>query len=261
MKVSSAFSKTVFILIAVVLSAVVIAGVAYYATMPVTTPTTSPTTTTTTPTSPTTTPTITTQTTTTETQTTQTQTETTTVTTTGISPIVNLRVGSYVKYLQRAYMDEDIFESYITFHVKGEERYNNVNCLLLSMVMEAQRNGVRMKEVITWWLSKMELKMMHAKIQFYHNDELIYESEPSPYEVREEESPPEPIDVNYFVGYESVTVPAGTFINCIKVEVSEKESLMKTWAHPNVPIYGLVKFELYKAGSLKSVMELISYGG
>ncbi|MEM0456674.1 MAG: hypothetical protein QXI01_02990 [Nitrososphaerota archaeon] len=298
MKVSSAVSKTVSILIAVVIVILVIAGIAYYMAAPVTTPTPSPTTITT-PTSPVTvttetmttpTQTMTTQTQITTTEATQTRTEatttttltsptmttvtttqtqtrtetTTTVTTPSISPIVNLRTGSYAKYLQKAYTEEGVLEAeaYITFRVEGEGTYNNVNCLLLSTTVETQKDNVMMKSIITWWLSKQDLKMVHGKMQIYYNNMLVYESEFSPLEVTEETGkPPEPIDVNYFVGYETITVPAGTFINCIKVEFFKEEYLMKTWAHQNVPIFGIVKSETYKAGKLMMLMELISYGG
>ncbi|MCS7136386.1 MAG: hypothetical protein RMJ14_03725 [Nitrososphaerota archaeon] len=268
-----------FVMIAVVVAVIAAVGVAYYMTIPATTPTetTTPTpqpTPTITP-SPTptitltntiTTPPTTTPTETTTTQTTQTQTETTTtvttpVTTPSVSPVVNLKVGSYAKYFQKSYTEEKAFESYVTFRVDGEEKYNNVNCILLSTIIETQQNGARMKSVITWWLSKLDLKMVHGRMQVYYNDDLVFEREFSPLEATEEVGqPPGPIDVNYFVGYETVTVPAGNFINCIKVEFSEEEYLTKTWIHQNVPIFGLVKSETYYRGSLLSFMELVSYG-
>lgn len=250
MKVNSAVSKAISILIVVVLVILVVASIAYYMIMQ--TPTSSSTAITTI-TSPATT----------TTTTTQTRTEmTTTAPTSGISPIVNLRVGSYAKYLQKTYIEKEIAESYITFRVEREEMYNNVHCVVLSMVIETQHEETTVKNVIMWWLSKPDLKTMHGKVQVYYNDVLVYEKELSPSEVTDETGQlPEPIDVRYFVGYETITVPADVFINCMKIEVSEEEYTVKTWVHPNVPIFGLVKSETYKAGSLMSLMELISYGG
>jgi hypothetical protein len=67
--------------------------------------------------------------------------------------------------------------------------------------------------------------------------------------------------VNYVVGYETVTVEAGTFTNCVKVEVTEEKQLIRTWAHESVPIYGMAKSEFYSENELEMVMKLVAYGG
>ena len=119
-----------------------------------------------------------------------------------------------------------------------------------------------MKTVITWWIAKSDSHMVHGRIQIYAGDTLVQTREIESTQTPEEgETPLGPIDVNYVVGYETVTVEAGTFTNCVKVEVTEEEQLIRTWAHESVPIYGMAKSEFYSENELAMVMELVAYGG
>jgi hypothetical protein len=162
----------------------------------------------------------------------------------------------------RSYTEEDTIEMRVKYSVDGEETYSGLNCWVLSYTMTMEEQGMTTKTVVTWWMAKSDLHAVHGRIRTYVNDNLIYEGEFDPEQAPEKAGePPEPVDVNYTVGYETVTVPAGTFVNCIKVEVTEEGYLVRTWAHPNVPVYGMVKSEMYEKSELTMTMELITYGG
>ena len=111
------------------------------------------------------------------------------------------------------------------------------------------------------WINKIDYEAVHALIQIYMDDELIMEYEIDPQKVEQDLPQITDYDIRYFKGYETVTVRAGTFVNCLKIEVEEEDVISRVWAHESVPIFGIVKFEVIENGTLVSLMELISYGG
>jgi len=144
------------------------------------------------------------------------------------------------------------------FSVDGEETYNGVACWLLSMTSTYENT----KTVLTWWISKDESKPVHGRMQMYSDDKLMFEQEFDPTQAPPQAGEaPKPVDVQYIVGQETITVIAGTFVNCAKMEVTTEDMVTDTWVHPDVPIWGMVKTEVYKDGKLITTMELKSYGG
>lgn len=141
--------------------------------------------------------------------------------------------------------------------VDGEEVYDGVDCWLLSQTTITTQEQVTMKMIYTFWISKTDYKAQHYRYRIYSDDQLVMEQEGDPAEAPAGE--PEPIDVSYSVGVETVTVPAGTFPGCTKVEV-KNEFVSITWVHETVPIWGLVKSEMYLDEELQTSMELRSYG-
>lgn len=179
-------------------------------------------------------------------------------TTIPLQPIVNFRVGAYAEYFVKTFMDSEVMEGTYKLSIDGEEEYKGSMCWLLSMTV-TQEN---MKTVITWWITKTEHKPIHGRMQVYMDDKLMMQQEFDP-----EEAPPQageapkPVDIQYATGYETITVTAGTFVNCIRVEVKSEDIISTTWVHSDVPIWGIVKSEAYKGGKLMMVMELVSYSG
>ena len=62
------------------------------------------------------------------------------------------------------------------------------------------------------------------------------------------------------IGYESVTVPAGTFINCLKTESTSSNEVTDVWFNSSVPIFGIVKSTSSENGSVVTTIVLQSYG-
>lgn len=253
-----AITKIAIVIIGIIVIIAIAGAAFYYLMLPYPSPTPSPTPkpTTTPPSTPTATP-------------TPTSSPTPTYTPTpppspSVKPIINLRVGAYAEYIQMVYTDEGTMEMQIKYSVDGEETYNGVNCWVLSLTSTMEQQSMKMKTMLTWWMAKSDSHAVHGRIQTYLNDNLMYEQEFDPKNAPQQAGePPKPIDVSHTVGYETITVPAGTFANCIKsrIEVTTKGVVSYSWVHPNVPIWGIVKSEIYEDSEKTMTMELISYGG
>ena len=181
----------------------------------------------------------------------------------GNNPIVNLRVGAYVTYRTTVVTGEaESSTSTLKMSVDSEETYNGIACWVMSMTTETPTEGGTSKMIVTWWMSKTGLESLHIRMRIYINDVLTYDQEFDPEDTSATTGePPEPIDPNTVVSYETVTVPAGTFTNCAKAEVDTGTSASTIWMHQDVPLWGMVKTETYDQGELQSTMELIAYGG
>lgn len=183
-----------------------------------------------------------------------------TTTTIPIQPIVNFRAGAYAEYLMKTFMDSKVMEGTYKLSIDGEEEYKGTMCWLLSMTVTQER----IKTVVTWWIAKTGYKPVHGRMQAYMDDKLVLQQEFDPGEAPPqvgEAMEPKPVDIRYAIGYETITVTAGTFMNCIKVEVKSEDMASTIWVHSNVPIWGMVKSETYKGGKLMMEMELASYSG
>jgi len=154
--------------------------------------------------------------------------------------------------------DEGEMEMPVKLSVDYEETYDGTVCWLLSMTTTIDET----RSVVTWWMSKAALKLVHGRIQMYVDDNLVFEQEFDPTQAPQQAGEaPEPVDVQYVVGQETITVAAGTFVNCWKAEVKTDDTVTNSWVHPDVPIWGMVKTEMYQDGELSMTMELTSYGG
>jgi hypothetical protein len=146
--------------------------------------------------------------------------------------------------------------------VDREETYNGSSCWVMSMTTETTTDSGTTKMVVTWWMSKTELKAIHIRMQMYVDDVLQYDQEYDPEQASSQTGePPEPVNPQTIVSYETVTVPAGTFTNCAKAETGTATTKTDIWMHPDVPIWGMVKTETYSNSELQTTMELIAYGG
>lgn len=115
---------------------------------------------------------------------------------------------------------------------------------------------------MTFWLAKSGLKAVHIRIQVFQGSTLVYSQEYDPSTAPTQAGQaPQPVNTQTTVAYETVTVTAGTFFNCPKVEVTSQGQVTDTWVNSNVPIFGLVKSETRQSGTLVSSIELIAYGG
>jgi hypothetical protein len=73
------------------------------------------------------------------------------------------------------------------------------------------------------------------------------------------------IDPSTVISREACTVPAGTFLNCMKAQITVDNPYTGTivsiiWVHQDVPIWGVVKSESRTDGVLSSTSELTAYG-
>jgi len=66
----------------------------------------------------------------------------------------------------------------------------------------------------------------------------------------------QPVDQESIVGYETVTVNAGTFTNCAKAVITDSQVTANIWVNPDVPLWGIVKMEVYSNQKLIMSMQL-----
>jgi hypothetical protein len=192
-----------------------------------------------------------------------TPTPTPTSTPSGNNPIVNLRVGVYATYKMTTFASgTESTTSTLKMSVDSEETYNGTSCWVMSMTTETPSGSSTTKVVMTWWMSKAKLEVVHIRMQMYVDDVLQYEQEYDPDQASSQTGePPEPVNPQTILSYETVIVPAGTFANCAKAESVTATTKADIWMHPDIPIWGIVKSETYSNSELQTKMELIAYGG
>jgi hypothetical protein len=173
----------------------------------------------------------------------------------------NFRAGAHVEYVLKAYSSNgsQSSESQAKWSV-DEGVYNETNCWLLDIDnSETSPEGVKSEVIVTVFLSKSTLERVHIKAQMFLDGSLVYEDETDPDSNDYNDMIPMQFPAQY-VAYETVTVPAGTFVGCGKVSDADSESVFNAWVHKEVPVWGIVKMESYQGETLVSTMELRTYG-
>jgi hypothetical protein len=143
------------------------------------------------------------------------------------------------------------------FSVNRTQVYNGVNCYLLMLTM----GNATMKSVITYYFPVTTLKPTHYRIQTFVNNNLVYDQQ---YDITPGQTQGNtylPSNTTTSIGYETVTVAAGTFANSMKMEATSNGEVTDNWVNSSVPIFGLVKSQTTKNGVVISSLELQSYGG
>jgi len=88
---------------------------------------------------------------------------------------------------------------------------------------------------------------------------LVFSEEVGPNSTEYDDMIPSQFPAQY-VAYETVTVPAGTFVGCGKISEADSGSVFNAYIHKDVPVWGIVKMESYQNETLESTMELKTYG-
>ncbi len=171
------------------------------------------------------------------------------------SPAAAWKVGSFVEYKVVSQGNEFTMK----YSVAGEEVYNGKDCYLLESTMISGN----MKYVYTIWAAKADNKPVHARYRIYQDNNLVMEQEVDVQQAEEVVEQAKVSEGAKFLGYETITVPAGTF-SCAKYEVETTqagETYKSTyWVSDQVPIFKVVKSVTTKNGAVVTSMELINYG-
>jgi len=69
------------------------------------------------------------------------------------------------------------------------------------------------------------------------------------------------INPDTIISYEDVIVPAGSFAHCAKARTTTEDGYVEVWGHETVPIFGVVKMNMYSGGELVMSEVLTAYGG
>lgn len=113
--------------------------------------------------------------------------------------------------------------------------------------------------LVYMWINKIKYEFVHILVRMYENSVLVMERELNPEDASQ--NLPHPVDLQYVKAHETVTVIGGTFVNCLRVEAEQEGIISKVWVHESVPIFGVVKAEIFENNVLTQSMELTSYGG
>ena len=175
--------------------------------------------------------------------------------------IANFEAGSYVEYVLKSYDSDGLVSSESQANWSVDEGvFNETPCWLLGIdYSESSSEGVNSQVVLTVYLSKSTLERMNVKAEMFLDGELVFGEEVGPDSTEYDDMIPMQFPAQY-VTYETVTVPAGTFVGCGKVSESDSGSVFNAYIHKDVPVWGIVKMESYQNETLVSTMELKTYG-
>jgi hypothetical protein len=172
----------------------------------------------------------------------------------------NFLAGNQVEYILKAYDTNGSVSSQSQAKWSVEEGvYNETSCWLLGIEnSETSSEGIKSETLLTVYLQKSTLERVHIKVQMFLNDDLVFTDESDPDSTDYDDMIPMQFPAQY-VAYETVTVPAGTFLGCGKVSDADSGSVFNAWIHKDVPVWGIVKMESYQGETLVSTMELKTY--
>jgi hypothetical protein len=174
--------------------------------------------------------------------------------------IANFQAGTHVTYLLKTYdLNGSVnSESQAKWSVE-EGVFNQTSCWLLGVNnSETSSEGVKSEVNLTVYLSKSSLERVHVKAEMFLDGELVFGEEVGPDSNSYNDMIPMQFPAQY-VAYETVAVPAGTFVGCGKVSDADSGSVFNAWIHKDVPVWGIVKMESYQGETLVSTMELKTY--
>ncbi|MCW4010014.1 MAG: hypothetical protein NWF05_05280 [Candidatus Bathyarchaeota archaeon] len=109
-----------------------------------------------------------------------------------------------------------------------------------------------------WKLNKTDLSALHLTVVQIVNDTFSGDFETS--NVDNPETAIQRIYVSTYTGIETVTVPAGMFIDCDKAVSTMDTEVTSTWVSANVPFWGIVKQQVTEGNILLYSIELTAFG-
>lgn len=179
------------------------------------------------------------------------------------NPIANFKAGAYAIYNTTTYTDGVATVTGLNFTI-GEDTYNGTACWTLTTTASNDTSNVVIIERIS--KSNTSELLGNVTMKMYSDGSLIYEDEFDPTTTSATGTGTTEIDPQTIVGYETVTVAAGTFADCAKASVTSTTATSETevstvWISQNIPAFGIVKAESTINGTLSSIVELLSYGG
>jgi hypothetical protein len=175
-------------------------------------------------------------------------------------PIANFKAGTWVNYTLQTYDAGTLSAVLYEKESVDEDTFNGVACWLLTTAMDQTSDGTTITTITKIWMAKSTLQGIHMRSEY--NGIVILDEDLNATNTTEPGTTGK-IDPSTIVSYETITVTAGTFINCEKASITTTTpagtTVSNVWASQNVPIFGLVKMETYLNGQLSSITELTNY--
>ena len=173
----------------------------------------------------------------------------------------NFEAGAHAEYILKSYDSDGSVSSESQANWSVDEGvFNETPCWLYGIDnSETSSEGVNSQVVLTVYLSKSTLERVNVKADMFLDGELVFSEEVGPNSTEYDDMIPMQFPAQY-VAYETVTVPAGTFLGCGKISEADSGSVFNAYIHKDVPVWGIVKMESYQNETLESTMELKTYG-
>jgi hypothetical protein len=182
--------------------------------------------------------------------------------------VMNFRLGAWANYTDKNYADDGVTVS-TEMHMKEsigqgsptEGQYVGRDCWkMISDVDIISEGGLSTSSSVTYY-EKSTMKPLRIETVsqgFSYGIDVNDTSTTTP-------GTGSAIDPSTVISNEACTVPAGTFQNCMKAQITVNNEYTGTivsliWVHQDVPIWGIVKSESRTNGVLSATSELTAYG-
>ena len=109
-----------------------------------------------------------------------------------------------------------------------------------------------------WKLNKTDFSALHLYSVQFINDTFSGDFETA--SVTEAETAIQRVYFSTYTGVETVTVPAGIFVDCNKAVSTIDTEIATTWVNPVVPFWGVVKEQVVDGDILTYSIELTAFG-
>jgi hypothetical protein len=182
--------------------------------------------------------------------------------------VINFRLGAWANYTDKNYEDDGVTVS-TEMHMKEsigqgsptEGQYVGRDCWkMISDVDIISEGGLSTSSSVTYYekstMKPLRIETISQGFSYGMDINDTGTTEPGTGGA---------IDPSTVISNEACTVPAGTFQNCMKAQITINNEYTGTivsliWVHQDVPIWGMVKSESRTNGVLSATSELTAYG-
>jgi hypothetical protein len=180
--------------------------------------------------------------------------------TSNTTAIENFAAGKTANYITKQYnsttgsldLEIDVNYTLIDYSFDGSPAW------LWNEISNTVVDNVTYEFVNSWSLNKTDLSALHlASLQIVNN---TFSGSYETSSVTSVDTAIQQIDPATYTGIEDVTVPAGTFTNCIKAVTTEDSDVITTWIRADVPFWGIVKQQITTNNILTLSIELSALG-
>lgn len=170
--------------------------------------------------------------------------------------VTNFSDGAWANYTAQYYAGGNVVAegSFMVYTVVGT--YNGADCwtYVENQTYKAENSTV-ISEVVTYTLDKTTYSNLHQTNQIYQNGVVTYTKDIAPNDVGFANDLTGFQSMTVAASDESVTVPAGTY-NTTRLDggsmqyyVTGDTYTYSAWTNPNVPCWGIVKYQFYNSNN------------
>jgi hypothetical protein len=178
-----------------------------------------------------------------------------------IQAIANFRSGAYANYTVTTYDNSTGAQtaSYPMDWAVTDGNVNGVNVWVLTMTTTFTGGGSTSKTDIIMNLDKSTYQPISGRLLMVSDGQVIFDQTLDLSSAQSSSPGASVVDPNTYVGKETITVAAGTFV-CDKAVTTQSGTTSTVWVNSNVPMFGLVKMVSMEGSIVTSKFELVNKG-